>query len=209
VNGSFLWQVLKPVLPNSVIYTNLARRKLITFTQNNMQRKDYYLLSLLFLVVLLIFYPVCYAEFAYTDEIVQLWHYRPGSGFNMYGIQGRWLPEIMLSRLYSAIETVQQMSYIRILSLLTWFVCLPIWYTVMKRVTDKEPAYQWLPFFTCLYLITSLPFAVSVQWVTCMELSIGNTAGLLAGAVWYLNIRKEEKLLSIPVKAALLATAIG
>jgi len=174
-----------------------------------MPQKDIYLKGILFLVVLLIFYPVCFTDYVYTDEITQLWHYRPGSGFLMYGIQGRWIPELVLSRLYAAINTVHEITYIRIIALLAWFVCIPVWYAVIKRIVAGNPGYQYLPFFTCLYLVTSLPFAVSVQWATCMELSLGNTAGLLSGAVLYFNIRSKEKLMAVPVVGALVTAGWG
>lgn len=174
-----------------------------------MKQKDYLLLGIIFLVALIIFYPVCFTDYVYTDEIIQLWNYRPGSGFNMYGIQGRWIPELLLSRLYSAIDTVHQITYIRVLALLIWFICIPVWYSIMKRIVGKEPAYEYLPFFTCLYLVTGLPFAVSVQWATCMELSIANTAGLLSGALLYLTIRDKENTWRIPVAAGVGAAASG
>lgn len=174
-----------------------------------MQRKDLYFLAFLFLVVILIFYPVCFAEYIYTDEVVQLWNYRPGSSFNMYAIQGRWTPELILSRAYAAIDSVQGITYIRILALVLWLACIPVWYVTMKRIVKDGPGYEYLPFFTCLYLVTSLPFAVTIQWATCMELSIGNTAGLLSGAIWYLKIRDKEKLADIPVGAGLEALAMG
>jgi hypothetical protein len=174
-----------------------------------LQRKDLYLLSFLFLVVLLIFYPVCFTDYIYTDEAVQLWLYRPGSGYNMYGPQGRWIPEIILSRFYESISTIHELTFMRVAALLIWLVCIPVWYVIIKRITAKGAGYEYLPFFTCLYLVTSLPFAVAIQWVTCMELSIANTAGLLSGAIWYLSIRDKEKLWSIPVGAALGAAAAG
>jgi len=172
-----------------------------------MQKKDYYLLAFLFLVTLLIFYPVCIADYIYTDEVVQLWSYRPGSGFNMYGIQGRWIPELILSKFFAAINTVHEITYMRVLALFIWLICIPVWYVIIKRITAKGTGYDYLPFFTCLYLVTSLPFAVTVQWATCMELSIANTAGLLSGAIWYLAIRDKEKLWAIPVTAGLGAAA--
>jgi hypothetical protein len=175
----------------------------------SMLSKHICLKGILFLVVLLIFYPVCFTDYVYTDEITQLWHYRPGSGFLMYGVQGRWIPELVLSRLYAAINTVHEITYIRIIALLAWFICIPVWYDVIKRIIAGNPGFLYLPFFTCLYLITSLPFAVSIQWATCMELSLGNTAGLLSGAVLYFKIRDNEKLLAVPVAAALVAAGWG
>jgi hypothetical protein len=168
-----------------------------------MQRKDFYLCGILLLVAVVIFYPVLYTDYVYTDDVVQLWNFKFGVDFKMYGGQGRWIPEWLLSGLYAAIDTVHEVNYIRTLSLIIWLVCIPVWYVVIKRLAAKLPAYEYLPFFTCLYLITSLPFAVSVQWATCMELSVGNTAGLLSGAVLYFGIRDKERFSVVPLTAAL------
>jgi hypothetical protein len=172
-----------------------------------LQRKDAYFLGFLYLVVLLIFYPVCFTEYVYTDEVVQLWNYRPGSGFTMFAQQGRWLTELLVSRTFQAADHFRDITYIRMFSLFTWLVCLPIWYVIINRVVARGPGYEYLPFFTCLYLVTSLPFSITVQWASCVELAIANTAGLTAGAIWYFAIRDKEKFWSIPVKAALGSTA--
>jgi hypothetical protein len=42
-----------------------------------------------------------------------------------------------------------------------------------------------LPFFTVLFLVCSLPFAVAVQWSACMQLAIANTTGLISGYFVY------------------------
>ncbi|WP_207510690.1 hypothetical protein [Longitalea luteola] len=111
------------------------------------QRKDVYFLALLFLVVILIFYPVCFAEYIYTDEVIQLWNYRPGSGFEMYGSQGRWIPELILSQAYAAIDSVKGITYIRIWALLLWLACIPVWYVTMKRIVAMDQVMN-----TCLSL---------------------------------------------------------
>ena len=174
-----------------------------------LQRKDLYLLSFLFLVIILIFYPVCFTEYVYTDEVNQLWSYRPGSGFMMFAYQGRWLTELMVSKTFSAIDSFHGITYIRILSLAIYMVCMPIWYVIIKRLVARGAGYEYLPFFACLYLVTSLPFAITVQWASCVEMAIANTAGLLSGGIWCLAIRDKEKFWSIPVPAALGAVGAG
>jgi hypothetical protein len=87
-----------------------------------------------------------------------------------------------------------------------WLVCIPVWYIIVKRIAANGPGYQYLPFFTCLYLATSLPFSITVQWASCIELPVANTAGLLSGAIWYLKIRDKKKW-EIPVAAVLGAAA--
>jgi len=172
------------------------------------QRKDLSLLGILFLVVLVIFYPVLFTEYIYTDEAAQLWFYRPGSSFNMFGGQGRWITELLVSKSFAAIDTVHEITYIRICSLCMWLVAVPVWYITAKRLVAKTPGYEYLPFFICLYLVTSLQFSIGVQWASCVELAIANTAGLVSGAIWYLAIRDKETK-SIPVGAAISAAVAG
>ncbi|MBO9203667.1 MULTISPECIES: hypothetical protein [Niastella] len=174
-----------------------------------LKRKDIYLLSFLFLVVLLIFYPLFFTEYAYTDETDQLWNYRPGSNYRMFGIQGRWITEWMVSKSFAAIDSIREITFIRIFSLAMWLVCIPVWYVIIKRVVAKDAVYEYLPFFTCLFLVTSLQFSIIVQWASCVEMAIANTAGLLSGAIWYLAIRDKENFWSVPVRPALGAIVAG
>lgn len=176
---------------------------------NLLQRKDFYLIAFLYLVVLLIFFPLFYTEYVYTDEAIQLWNYRPGSGFNMFAIQGRWVTEQLIGRSFDAANSIGDITYIRIFSLAMWLVLIPVWYIVTKRVTANGAGYEYLPLFTCLYLVTSLPFAISIQWASCLELPIANTAGLVSGAILYLAIRDKDKWLQVPVGPALGAIVAG
>jgi hypothetical protein len=173
-----------------------------------LKRKDVYLLFFLLLVVLLIFYPLFYSEYVYTDEINELWLYRPGSNIELIAPGGRWITELLVSKSFAAVDTIHGLTYIRIFGLLIWFACLPLWYIILKRLAAQTPGYEYLPFFTCLYLVTSLPFSVSVQWASCIMVPIANTAGLLSGAIAYRYIRDKKKW-EIPVGGILGAIAAG
>jgi hypothetical protein len=174
-----------------------------------MQRKDMYLTAILWLLVVLIFYPIFFADYVYTDDITHLWLNKPGSDFHMYITQGRWIMDYLFTWLFRSIDTVHEILYVRLFSLAGWLICIPIWYTVIKRVVEKEPAYAYLPFFTCLYLITSLPFSISIQWASCLELFLANTAGLLSGAIFYHAIRFTGNRWRISIGAAIGAGALG
>jgi hypothetical protein len=182
-----------------------------------MQKKDLFLTGLLLLLVILIFYPLFYTDYVFTDEIVQLWEYRPGRpivDFNMFIGNGRWFAELLVKNSFSKIETIHEITYLRVLSLVGWLVCIPIWYVSLKRVIGPnsyrdDRSYQMLPFFTCLYLVTSLPFAISIQWASCMELFITNTCGLLSGTLIYKSIRLTEDKFTISIPAAIAGTFLG
>ncbi|MCS3795379.1 hypothetical protein [Niastella sp. OAS944] len=171
-----------------------------------LQRKDLFLLAFLYLVVLLIFYPLFYTEYVYTDEAVQLWNYRPDSGFIMFAIQGRWITELLIGKSFKAANSIHDITNIRIFALAMWILCVPVWYVIIKRITANGAGYGYLPFFTCLYLVTSLQFSITVQWASCIELPIANTAGLVSGAILYRAIMDKERWLAVPFLAALGAT---
>lgn len=174
-----------------------------------MQRNDFYLLGMLLLIVILIFYPVFYTDYIFSDEALQLWKYRPGSGFNMFISQGRWLTEILFGGFFSAIDTIHELTYLRLFSFFGWLVCIPLWYLSLKRVMGNEPGYQFLPFFVCLYLVCSLPFAVSVQWASTMQLFIANTSGLLSGVVLYKGIRFSDDKFKASVPAVIASIVLA
>jgi hypothetical protein len=174
-----------------------------------MQRKDFYLLGILWLSALLIFLPLFYSDFIFMDEAFQLWGYRSVPGFYMFIDEGRYLTEVLQRWLFNMIDTIPQVKYMRLLSLFGWLLCLPIWYAVIKREVVNVSSYAYLPFFTCLYLITSLPFLVAVQWSTCLQFFIADTACLLAGALVLDSIRAKDPKLRMAFRAVILPLLLG
>ena len=172
-----------------------------------MQRKDIYLVGSLLGIVLLIFYPLFYSDYLFMDEALQIWSYKSVPGFYMFIDQGRWFTEILESWLFRFVHTISDLKYLRLISLLGWCACVPVWYTVIKRLIGDVPQYKYLPFFTCLYLVTGLPFMVSVQWATCLQFFIAHTSGLLSGAILLQNIRLVENRIRIsPVPVMISST---
>jgi len=150
-----------------------------------MERKEYYKIGMLMCFPLLIFFPVLNSTYFYTDEIVQLWNYRKGSGFAMFVEQGRVFNDWLFRLMYSHIDTISQLRSLRLFALIGWTLCVPVWYMVFFRVCKDEGLSPQLPFFAVLFLVCSLPFGISIQWASCMELFIAYTCGLLSGYLVY------------------------
>ncbi len=159
-------------------YMNLA---LIT-------RKDLLYILILWTITILIFYPLFTAEYVYTDEIVQLWKYKAGSGFQMFITQGRLITEKLFQWLFSSATTIKDIAYIRLFSLVGWMLSIPLWYVAIKRIVVRENLPEILAFFSVLYLVCSQQFCIYVSWASCLELFLANTAGLLSGYYLYLAI---------------------
>ena len=150
-----------------------------------MTKTAYRNIALLIGLALLLFFPMAWSQYLYTDDNVMLWHYRKGAGFHMGNEQGRYLADLLFSFLFSSIDTIGQVRWLHLFSLLGWLFCLPIWYFIFNRVVRKEGLHPMIPFFAVLYLICCLPFTESIVWATTVELFIANTAALIAGYILY------------------------
>jgi len=162
-----------------------------------MSGKDYLKILILLLVVLVIFFPLFYSEYAYTDEFVQLWRYKKGSNFQMFLTQGRYVTEKLFQWLFGNANTIGDIRSIRSFSLFGWMVCVPVWYFIIKKVITKEKLPSLLAFFSILYLICSPPFSIYVQWASCLEHFVATTAGLFSGYMLY-SISREPANSKLP-----------
>ena len=79
-----------------------------------MKRYDYFKIGFLMLIPILVFSPVFYTHYFYTDEVLQLWLYRKGSDFAMFVPQGRLLTDQLFRSLYSHIDTIGQLRTLRL-----------------------------------------------------------------------------------------------
>lgn len=150
-----------------------------------MEKNDYYKIGVLMLIPVLIFIPLFYSHYFYTDEVFQLWLYRNDPEFAMFVPQGRMLTDMLMRIMYNSIELINQLHWLRLFSLACWLICIPIWYSVLRSVCKNESLPRSSPFFIMLFLVCSLPFNISIQWAACMELSIAYTCGLLSGYCVY------------------------
>jgi len=174
----------------------------MTAHQTIANRKDYLKISLLILIAIGIYYPLFYSEYAYTDELVQLWLYKKGTNFQMFITQGRYITEKLFQWLFGNANTIRDLAGIRMFSFFGWMVCIPVWYFIIKKVIEKEKLPSILAPFSILYLICSPPFSIYVQWTSCLEHFIANTAGLLSGYILYSFSRDRNEKITGPILGA-------
>ncbi|MBO9203666.1 MULTISPECIES: hypothetical protein [Niastella] len=174
-----------------------------------MHRKDLYLVGILLLCLLFIFLPLFHSDYIFMDEALQLWGYKAVPGFYMFIDEGRFLTEALQRWLFNMIDSIHGIMYMRLFSLFGWMLCLPIWYVIINREVKNVPQYKYLPFFTCLYLITNPSFLLSVQWATCLQFWISHTASVLAGAIVINSLRSEDFKIKKYLGAGILALLLG
>jgi hypothetical protein len=71
----------------------------------------YFLIPLLFI---LIYFQVFFTDYAYLDEIYQLWHNDDDTNFRMLHEQGRWLGGFVFKNSFSSISRIEQLKYLRV-----------------------------------------------------------------------------------------------
>jgi hypothetical protein len=152
----------------------------------------FFSIALLIGLAIVLFYPVLSAEYAYTDEIVQLWFYPQDRNYQMFLPQGRYVTEQLFRWLFGSIHQVSEISKPRIFSLSTGLLSIPVWYFVFHQVVRRERLSQILPFFATLYFICTPQFSIYASWASCLELFIANTAGLLSGYLLYSTMRDQQ-----------------
>ena len=158
-----------------------------------MKRHDLYGILFLWVILLIVFFPLFSSTYVNTDEAVQLWLYRRGSGYEMFGAGGRGLTEKLFQWLFGSIHTIREISYLRWFSLFGWMLCIPVWYYVLNSVVISEKLPKLLTFISMVYLVTMPPFTIYIGWAAVMELFIANTAGLLSGYFLYNALAQGKK----------------
>jgi hypothetical protein len=134
----------------------------------------------------------------YTDEAVQLWLYKKGSGVHMSIPHGRYITDILCQWLYSKANTIHDVGFIRMFSFFGWISCIPVWYFIIKEIVNREGLPQLFTFFSILYLICTPSFSICVSWAACLELFLANTTGLISGYILYSSIRDKNGKIHIP-----------
>jgi len=173
-----------------------------------MKRYDLYGILFLWVILLIVFFPLFSSTYVYTDEAVQLWLYRRGSGYEMFGAGGRGLTEKLFQWLFGSIHTIREISYLRSFSLFGWMLCIPVWYYILNSVVISEKLPKLLTFISMVYLVTMPPFTIYIGWAAVMELFIANTAGLLSGYCLYNALSQGKKGTGL-IPAIMVSVLIG
>jgi hypothetical protein len=174
-----------------------------------MKRADLFGIGFLIAVVIIVFSPVFYAEYLYSDEATELWYFSTGLNFDTSVPQGRYLTYKIFLWVFSPIHTISGVVHARFFSLAGWIICLPVWYYIMMKLVTKNGLPKIIGICSLIYLICMPPFAISIGWSACMELFIAYTSGLLSGYILYEGITVEGKLGRVPAVAIGLSALFG
>lgn len=168
-------------------------------------------LALLFIIIVygLVYFPTLWADYAYLDEIHQLWHNQDHSNLHMFLTQGRLLTGLLFDKFFRSLSSIEQLKWLRLFSLGGWVLTTWLWsmlFTQWARQLGLKDATLWLG---NLFVICSPAVAIYIGWASCMELFLGVGAALLGGHILFQALLKEEARTKLPVTMMLAALAMG
>jgi len=160
-------------------------------------------------ITLVIFYPVFFSDYLYTDEATQLWYTSKKLNFQTSVPQGRYLTYKIFEWVFGYIHTVHQVVYARLFSLFGWLLCLPIWYFIINDIAVKNKLPNLLVMLVMTYLISMPPFVIFIAWSACMEMFIACTSSLLAGYILYKGLKDKDQKAYPSTNRIVLALTLG
>jgi len=171
--------------------------------------KLYIIQTICVILLFFIFWPVFFADYAYTDEAHQLWHNDDNSNFIMVFVQGRGLTGLIMKKLFATFSTISELKWIRVISFTGWVMAVLIWNFVLnswKKIFNLNE--HWV-FFLSICLPCSASVAISVGWgASLVELSLAFIAALLSGHLLFINTYGKNGIRIPPVKIFLVIVLV-
>jgi glucosyltransferase GtrII-like protein len=160
-------------------------------------------------VLTFIFSPVFYSDYAYLDEIHQLWHNKDGSNLTMFIVQGRWLTGLLMNQVFSRLSDISALKTVRISSFLTWALFLVEYFRLGRQWQ------QWIGFHKTLllaggiYIACCPSLAVYIGWASCFEVGLASLLGLWSGHLFFSRIMNSKEKINFLHWQMLLSVVTG
>lgn len=171
----------------------------------NTPKQLYLTTGIALLISLLLYYPVFFTDYAFTDEAHQLWNNKDGSNFIMFLNQGRIITGWLFDVAFANMQSVSDIKWLRIFSFASLLVFMFV-YAVYGRKLFKQlglPAELW--WLSLLFIPCSLSAAVYVGWASCAEIFFATTTAFLSGYVLFIKLNSAEQYLQIPTGTLVLS----
>jgi hypothetical protein len=157
----------------------------------------YFLIPLLFI---LIYFQVFFTDYAYLDEIYQLWHNDDDTNFRMLHEQGRWLGGFVFKNSFSSISRIEQLKYLRVFSLTGWVLTTFIWGHFSRRWFQSLDIKDELWPLSVVYFVCGISVCVYIGWASCLEAFMAVAFGLLSTNILFTNLLRQENKIRLPGK---------
>ncbi|QNA43720.1 glucosyltransferase domain-containing protein [Lacibacter sediminis] len=155
------------------------------------------IIGIAILASFLIYYPVFFAEYAFTDEAHQLWYNNDGSNFIMFLNQGRLITGWLIDGAFGNMDSIGDIKWLRIFSFATMIMFILLYGVLSRKLFDdlKIDGKVWA--LSVVFIPCSLSAAIYVGWASCAEIFLATLAAFLSGYFLFKKVHSNETYLKV------------
>jgi len=176
---------------------------------NDLLKRRYTGLLISLFVLTVVYIPVCYSDYAFLDEAHQLWNNDNHSNYSMFLVQGRWLSGVLFDKVFSSVNTIADLKYIRVFSFLSWGLFLLFYFRFCKKWRTLFEMDNLLLVTMGAYIACSLSVAVYVGWASCFQCGIANLLGLCSGHMMFTELINKNRSKAFSIVLICLSGVMG
>jgi hypothetical protein len=161
-------------------------------------------------IFLIIFFPLFYTNYVYLDDSHLLLYNEKGANFKIWTIHGRLLSGLFFEKIYTSINSINGVIILRIISVLGWMLGIGLFVTCVRQWVRQNNLDNRLVVLSGVYLACSLSLGIYNGWGgSCAEVFMAFSLGLLSGHLFYMQLKKRERYIKVPLPMQLLVLVLG
>jgi hypothetical protein len=155
------------------------------------------IIGIAILASLLIYYPVFFADYAFTDEAHQLWYNNDGSNFIMFLNQGRLITGWLIDGAFGNMDSVSDIKWLRIFSFATMILFIVLYAVLSRKLFNDLKIDRKVWALSVVFIPCSLSAAIYIGWASCAEIFLGTLAAFLSGYFLFKKVNTKENYLQV------------
>jgi hypothetical protein len=155
------------------------------------------IIGIALLASFLIYYPVFFADYAFTDEAHQLWYNNDRSNFVMFLNQGRLITGWLIDASFGNMDSVSDIKWLRIFSFATMILFIVLYAVLSKKLFDDLNIDRKVWALSVVFIPCSLSAAIYVGWASCAEIFLATLAAFLSGYFLFKKVNTRENYLQV------------
>ena len=158
------------------------------------------------ILLFVVFWPVFFADYAYTDEAYQLWHNDDNTNFTIFFEVGRALNALIMQKIYPKLKTMSDLKWVRVVSFAGWLLAIVVWNVVLNSWKKIFNLNEHWTFFLSICLPCSISLAILIGWAVHVAVFLSFIMGLVSGHLFFIHFygRKELRISPFRIIAVIL-----
>jgi hypothetical protein len=158
------------------------------------------------ILLFIVFYPVFFADYVYTDEAHQLWHNDDNTNFIMFFETGRGLNALIMQKLFPSLKAMSELKWVRVSSLAGWMLAVIVWNVILNSWKKIFNLNEHWAFFLSICLPCSITLAIAIGWAVHVGIFLAFIFALVSGHLLFIHFygRKDVRISPVRIIAVVL-----